>query len=114
LFSATVALRLDESTLFARARASLNEAWLSSMENVPAASEVEVVQVMVSEPSETAFPVTDEMERADAKGAASARIAQSLNMANICECFEVGSGMLGGGGGEEGGEENRDAGTRNR
>lgn len=83
LFRATVVLRLDESTLLARARALLNEGWLSSMLNTPDASEVEVVQVMVREPSETAFPETVVMERAEAKGAASARIAQSLNMANI-------------------------------
>ena len=62
---------------------------------------MEVDQVISSEPSETAFPVTDMMERADAKGAARARIAlgkkggkrgnelvcenanQSLNMVNI-------------------------------
>jgi len=78
-----VVLRLDESTLFARARASLKDGWSSSMENVPAGSEVEVVQEMVREPSETAFPETVVMLRADAKGAARARIAQSLNMANI-------------------------------
>jgi hypothetical protein len=38
-------------------------------------SEVEVVQLIVKEPSETAFPVTDVIARADAKGAARARIA---------------------------------------
>lgn len=38
-------------------------------------SEVEVVQEMVREPSETAFPETVVMLRADAKGAARARIA---------------------------------------
>jgi len=52
---------------------------------VPAGSEVEVVQLIVKEPSETAFPVTDVIARADAKGAARARIAQILNMANILQ-----------------------------
>jgi len=78
-----VVLRLDESTLLARARALLNDGWLSSMENVPAGSEVEVDQVIVKEPSETAFPVIDWIWSANAKGAARTRIAQILNMANI-------------------------------
>jgi len=78
-----VLLRLDASTLFAIARALLNDGWLSSMENVPAGSEVEVVQLIVSEPSETAFPVMVVISRAYAKGAARVRIAQILNMANI-------------------------------
>jgi len=78
-----VVVKVDESTLFAKARALLKDGWSSSTENVPDGSEVEVVQVMVREPSETAFPETVVMLRADAKGAARARIAQSLNMANI-------------------------------
>jgi hypothetical protein len=76
-------LRLDESTLVAMARALLNDGWLSSMENVPAGSSLAVVQVMVIMPSETAFPETVEMVRADANEAAKARRAQNLNMASI-------------------------------
>jgi len=78
-----VLLRLDASTVFAIARALLNDGWLSSMENEPAGSEVEVVQVIVSEPSETAFPEMVAISRAYAKGAARVRIAQILNVANI-------------------------------
>jgi hypothetical protein len=83
-----VILRLDESTLFAMPRASLKLGWSSSMENEPAASEVEVVQVIVTEPSETTFPEIEVMVSADTKGAASARMAQSLNIANILGRFE--------------------------
>jgi len=55
------------------------------MENVPAASDVEVVQSIVMEPSETTFPEIEVIVRADTKGAASARRTQSLNMANILQ-----------------------------
>jgi hypothetical protein len=43
---------------------------------------VEVVQLIVKEPSETAFPVTDVIARADAKGAARARIALTKQCIN--------------------------------
>jgi len=80
---AIVSLRDDESTLFATPRALLKLGWVRKMEKVPAASLVEVVQVTVTEPPETTFPETEVIWRADAKGAASARMAQSLNMASI-------------------------------
>lgn len=60
-----VMLSCDESTFVARARALLNDGWLSSIENTPAASVVAVFQVMVKEPPETASPVIEEMVRAD-------------------------------------------------
>jgi len=53
------------------------------MENEPAGSVVAVVHLTVTWPPETTFPEMEVMVRADAKGAASARMAQSLNMANI-------------------------------
>lgn len=60
-----VMLSCDESTFVARARALLNDGWLSSIENVPDSSVVAVFQSIVKEPPETAFPVMEEMVRAD-------------------------------------------------